>query len=163
MFPFLRFFRPWSSTPPTSGIQIVVRESGVDVDRTGFLDSTGGLTFTMQKGQPATGQLPFRVAPLEAYAPQIDQPVFFYEVFDGGNVRFRVFAGLINTVDISFYSNQGDHEIACGLVGLESMFDAIQTPVAEYKDTTTSAIFNSLFSQCDLPVSLSLGTVAGGV
>ncbi len=164
MFPFFRAFRPWASVPSESGIQIVVREPGGDFDRTGFLDSVGGLTFTMQKGQPASGQLPLRIAPTVAYAPQVDWPVFFYEVFNGGDLRIRVFAGLISTLDIGFFSNQGDHTIACGLVGLETMFDAIQTPVAEYTAIETGTLLSTLFGMCGtLPVPLTLGTIGAGV
>ena len=132
------------------------------IDQTDYLHYESSITWNLMQGQRGTCTLPLIVGPGDQFSPQVGEPI---EIFDP--VATRVWAGTVDTVEITWFGDDGWHLVTVTGVTYEALFDTAQVDKLQYATTgdvptPAGTIFSALFAASGV-TAVSLGTVDTGV
>jgi hypothetical protein len=117
-----------------TGGNIRVWQNGID--RTNWLYYGSSLDWNTMRGGRGTCQLPLYVEPGDSYSPQVGETI---EIYDPATTR--VWAGTVDSVEITWLGDSGDHVITLYGISLEALFDTAQVDKVEYSsDVATSSL-----------------------
>lgn len=141
-----------TAPPPLGTIQFLID----GLDRTGYIHYPSGSFHTdLLRGQRGSCTIPLIIGPGDTFAPQIGQ---LLEVFDQG---VRQWIGTVDSLEITWFGDDGWHVTTVTGVSLESLFDGVQLDEQQYVNQTAGAIVTALFTAADLPI-VTLGTISDG-
>ena len=119
-------------------------------------DAGSSQTFTLSLGQRGTGQITFIIRAGDSYAPTVGSPIYIYQ---GATCAF---AGTIDSVEINWLGNAGDHTAILSLVSLEGVFDNLLIPPRTYVGKTAGYIVADLLATVCAGVPVTAGTIQSG-
>lgn len=140
---------PSPATPGTAWL--VINEPGIRyTDRSTYLHLASDQTFTLTLRQRGTANLTLIVPAGDPYAPTTGTQCFLYDQNAAGSTL--VFAGTIDTWEITWMGEKGYHLVKLTLVSFEQCFDALLVPPQSFFYQPAEDIFRAL-----------LASIAGGV
>ncbi len=157
-----------------AGFEVVAILSGGDwllinepslglISRSNYLDENNPASFTLQQGSRSTASIPLVIHAGDDYAATLGAPVYLYEFVEGGSsAGVCVFAGTIDTIEITWDGDRGDRRAVLNCVSLEQVFDVLIVPTVSHFGQTTDFIVHWLLENYCQDAPVIVGTIDAG-
>lgn len=146
---------------PVTGWLVIDEPTIGLTDRSNYLDENNPASFTLQRGSRGTATVTLIIRIGDSYAPTLGAPMYLYE-FPQSAAEYCVFAGTIDTVEITWDGDLGTHRAILNCVSLEQCFDVLQCPTTAHFGQTAGFIFQWLLDNIAPDAPVTVGTISAG-
>lgn len=132
-----------------------------DVDRTEFVRDEATCSFNLTSQQPGLASLQLVFPPeVDPFTPACGNHFEIFETFEDSD-PVRVYAGLIEDLEIGFINDDGWHTINISVAGLEKMLDGILVPESSFTQVAAQDIVTTLMANAasQFTRGVAIGTI----
>jgi hypothetical protein len=147
---------------PTVPAWLIINEPSLGfTDRSGYLHESFPATFTNTRGERGSANITLHVAAGDSYEPTTGTQTFLWEHTAAGWTQ--VFAGTIDTVQLTYDAEGGDRNYALACVSFEQCFDTLFVGPKVYASGTPcgDVVADILSTDCS-GVPVGAGTIDAG-
>ena len=117
------------------------------------------LDFNLVTQQRGTASIALEIRGSDSYMPTIGSLTYLSDL----NAPLCVFAGTIDTVEVNYFSNEGDRYVIITLTDFLQSLDTIRPAAKTYFGQTAGDIVTDLFANLPPTFPFNLGTISAGI